>query len=409
MNRFNPLAPHILRNPYPHYAHYRQNAPVHWGEPGDPDTAGTWYLFAHNDVVAALKDVRLGREVWRVNNAIALPINPAFAPLQQMMTQWMILRDPPAHTKLRALMSQAFTPRMVAQAEPNIEASAHALLDAALAHSTSGEMDLIADYARTLPVLVIANVLGVPREDHATFLPWAIALAQAIEFRQTDDVRTQGTAAMQATLAYLHEVIAQRRREPRPDLISGLIQAQENGERLNDEELLGTLTHMMTVGNDPTQHLIGNAVLWLARTPHLLQHVRAHPQDLEPALNELQRYDSSVQATFRFALQDGVIGGQTIRAGEQVALLFGSALRDPAYCAAPDEIRINRANNWLPFGGGIHFCLGAAMARLIGVVALRVLLTRLGDWVLVDNAPDYEERLAVRGVKHLRIQIKEKP
>ncbi|MBC8161667.1 MAG: cytochrome P450, partial [Roseiflexaceae bacterium] len=273
MERYNPFDPSVLPDPYPHYQRLREADPVHWGTPGDLDRDGTWYLFRHAEVLLALKDPRFGRELGRVLPPAELPTVPeAHRPLAEMSQHWMIIRDPPTHTRLRALVTKAFTPRMIERIAPRIAVHAKALLDAKL---PTGRIDLVDDYARPLPVLVIAEILGIPPEDFRLFLPWSIALATTIDLRQTEDVRQRGTQAMVELCDYLRGIIALRRRAPREDLISGLLEAEDQGRKLNEAEVLGMITMLLTAGNDPTMHLISNAVLTLLRHPDQLARLRA--------------------------------------------------------------------------------------------------------------------------------------
>jgi cytochrome P450 len=403
MRRYNPFDPVVLPDPYPHYRWLREHDPVHWGAPGDPDRRGTWYLFRHAEVLPTLKDPRFGREVWRVVPPDAQsPVPEAYRPLAEMSQHWMILRDPPTHTRLRALVNKAFTPRMVEQIVPRIAVHAAALLAEKL---PTGQIDLVADYARPLPVLVIAEILGIPPEDYRLFMPWSIDLAMTIDLRQSDEVRRRGTQAMVELCDYLRGVIALRRRSPRDDLISGLLQAEEHGRRLSEDEVLGMITMLLTAGNDPTMHLISNAVLTLLRHPEQLDRLRNEPDLLETALDELLRYDSCVQMTFRFALEDVVLGGKRLRAGDHVALVLGSALRDPDYCAEPDRLDITRVNNRLAFGLGIHFCLGMALARAEGQTALATLLREVPSFELAAEQLVWHDAAAVRGVVSLPLRF----
>jgi hypothetical protein len=399
MERYNPFDPAALRDPYPYYRRLRAHDPVHWGVPGDPARSGTWYLFRHAEVAPALKDPRFGREIERVTPPEEQPPTPeTYGPLVEMSKHWMIIRDPPTHTRLRALVNKAFTPRMIERVVPRIAAHAEALLDQKL---STGRIDLVADYARPLPVLVIAEILGIPPEDYQRFMPWSIDLATTIDLRQSDEVRRRGTQAMVELCDYLRGIIALRRRAPCDDLISGLLQAEENGRKLSEDEALGMITMLLVAGNDPTMHLISNAVLTLLRHPDQLARLRAEPALLEPALDELLRYDSCVQMTFRFVIEDVTLAGKRLRAGDHVALVLGSALRDPHYCAEPDQLDITRVNNRLAFGLGIHFCLGVALARAEGQVALGALLRRAPAFQLASEDLEWHEAAAVRGVVSL--------
>ena len=398
MERFNPLDPTVLADPYPAYADYRAQEPVHWGMPGDEAAPSTWYLFRYDEAAPALKDPRFGREVGHVKPQP--PVASEFQPLNDMAAHWMILRDPPAHTRLRGLVNKAFTPRVAEHMRPRIALHADRLIDAVIA---SGRMDVIADFARMLPTMIIAEAIGVPSEDCALFLPWSVALAATLEFKPTNDMRRRGTEAMAELCRYLRVLMAQRRDDPRDDLLTALLHAEDEHGALSEDEILGTITLLLTAGNDPTQHLIGNAMLALLRHPAELTWLRTHREAIESATDELLRYDSSVQATFRYALEDIEIGGQHFAAGDHVAILFGSALRDPAYCERPDVLDLTRKNNALPYGFGPHFCLGMPLARAIGQVAVERLITRLPDMALGPQVIAWEERVAVRGVKSLPV------
>lgn len=403
MQRFDPFDRTIVLDPYPHYRRLRAEDPVHWGVAGDPARPGTWYLFRHDDVMATLKDPRFGRELARALPPEDLPPVPdAHRDLALMSEHWMILRDPPTHTRLRGLVNKAFTPRMIQRIVPRIAAHAEQLLAAKL---PTGQIDLIDDYARPLPVLVIAEMLGIPPEDYQLFIPWAAALAKTIDLRQTDDVRLRGTQAITELCDYLRGAIASRRADPRDDLISGMLQAEENGRKLNDDEVLGMITLLFMAGNDPTMHLIGNAALALLRHPELGARLRSQPALIENALDELLRYDSCVQMTFRFVMEDLTLGGKRLRAGDHVALVLGSALRDPAYCPSPDRIDLDRQNNKLAFGLGIHFCLGVALARAEGQTALSTLLRLVPTFELATDTLVWEDAAAIRGVVSLPLAL----
>jgi cytochrome P450 len=384
----------MIADPYPAYRELRESDPVHWGVAGDAHWPGTWYLLAHDDVVAALKDARLGREVWRVLPAM----QPSAQPLDAMKANWMILRDPPQHARLRSVVVKAFTPRVVERMIPRIDALADEVLAPLVQR---GEMNVIADFARVLPVMVIAEMLGVPANERHLFSPYAVTLAAAIEWKQDDDVRQRAEAALESLTAYVNDLFARRRRNPQDDLISALLQANERNA-LSDAELFGNVTILLVAGNDPTMHLIGNAMHALLMQPDKLNQLKHEPALIESAVDELLRYDSSVQMTFRYALEDVLIRDKCIRAGDHIALVFGSALRDAAYCEAPDEIRFNRMNNWLPFGGGIHFCPGNMLARAIGMASLRRLVM-LPNLKLTTHQIEWQDTVAVRGLRSLPV------
>jgi hypothetical protein len=402
MNRYDPYHPAALAWPYPFYHQLRAADPVHWGVSGEAERPGTWYLLRFTDVTAALKDQRLGREAERLIPAAPLAESDDQHAIREITQHWMILRDPPAHTRLRALVNRAFTPRMAEQLEPRIEQIADDLVRAACERGT---IDIIADLARPLPVLVIAEVLGVPPSDHALFLPWALALAATIDLRQTPEVRRRGAEAMAQMVDYLRSVVALRRRAPGDDLLSALLAAEDASGALSEDEVLGTIILLLTAGNDPVTFMIGNFVLTLLDHPATLARLRAEPHLAGQAADELLRYDSSVQMTFRYALEDVAYGGKHIHAGDHLALVFGSALRDPAYTPEPDTLDIDRANNRLPYGLGIHFCLGSALARSQGRIALDTLLRRLPHFEHASETRAWQPAAAVRGVTTLPLLI----
>jgi cytochrome P450 len=394
--RFDPMQPDVIADPYPAYRALRASDPVHWGVAGDAHWPGTWYLLAHDDVVPALRDARLGREVWRVSPAF----EPSAQPLDSMKANWMILRDPPQHARLRAVVVKAFTPRVIERMLPRIDALADELL-APMMHR--GQMDVIADFARVLPVMVIAEMLGVPANERHLFSPHAVTLASAIEWKQDDAVKARCMDALEQLTAYVNDLFARRRRNPQDDLISALLQANDRNA-LSDAELFGNVTILLVAGNDPTMHMIGNAMHALLMQPDKLAQLQGAPASIENAVDELLRYDSSVQMTFRYALEDIEIRGRRIRAGDHLALVFGSALRDAAYCDAPDVIRFDRVNNWLPFGGGIHFCPGNMLARAIGMASLRRLIA-LPDLRLATQQIEWQDTVAVRGLRSLPVRF----
>ena len=309
----------------------------------------------------------------------------------------MVLRDPPVHTRLRALVQRVFTPGMIARLKPKMEAIAGELLDAV---EPQGEMEVISDFAYPLAVIVIAEMLGIPPEDRRLFIPWTKALAAVIEFKQTDDVHEQGSRAVTDLNDYLRDIIAERRRNPRGDLISALV----TGDDISEVELLGTCTQLLFGGNDPVAHLIGNGLLALFRHPDQLEKWRADRSISDSAIDELLRYDSSVQMTFRYAMQDVTLGGKTLRQGDSVAIVFGSANRDAAQFPNPDALDLGRQpNRHMSLGLGIHYCMGAALGRIEGQVAFNLLLSRFPDLALQSDDLKWNETVAVRGLQRLPV------
>ena len=319
----------------------------------------------------------------------------------ELQRRWMLFKNPPDHTRLRGLVHKAFTPRRVEQMRSQIQAITDGLLDRVQA---AGRADLIAELAYPLPVTVIAAMLGVPAEDHAQFHAWSDALAHSLDLTEDPEVYTRASRAAVALTAYLRTIIEQRRRQPQDDLLSALILAEEGGGRLSEDELYATVTLLLVAGHETTVNLIGNGVLALLRHPDQLRRLRDEPGLIRTAVEELLRYDSPVQATSRVARADLEIGGHTIRAGQQVSFLLGAANHDPARFADPTRLDLSRdPNPHLAFGSGIHYCLGAPLARLEGQIAINTLVQRLPGLALAPERPEHRDNYVLRGLRRLRV------
>jgi hypothetical protein len=402
MQRFDPLHPAVLCDPYPTYAQLRVHDPVHWGSAADAGACGCWYVTRFADVAAMLKDPRFGREVDKVLPAHILPpVDPADQPLRQMADWWMILRDPPMHTRLRSVVQRAYTPRRVEALRPAITATAHRLIDAMLAQGPP--LDLLQHFALPFSVQIVAHVLGLPVEDYPHLMPWSRALASVIDLNQSEENRQRSRRTVAELTAYLDAIIASRRHTPQDDLISALLQL-EGDHALSGQELRGDITILLFAGNDPVMHQIGNGVMTLLQHPDQLALLRGQPALWENAVDELLRYDSSVQMTFRYALSNIEWAQKTLRTGDHVALVFGSANRDPALWPEPDRLDLQRSvGQTATFGFGIHYCLGAALARQEGQVALSTLWERLPTLALATDQLEWQPTVAVRGVTRLPI------
>jgi cytochrome P450 len=376
---------------------------VHFGRPASPGPAGTWFLFRHDDVAAALRDARFVREL-----RTALPDRPRpelpdpYRPFWEMASKWILFRDPPDHTRLRALVATAFTPRIVQALAPRIADVAEVLLDEV---EPTGTCDLIRDYAFPLPVIVIAELLGVPGQDRIRFRDWSVALAAAIDLRTSPDVYGRASDATRELTAYLRDIVAERRAEPRDDLVSALITAESESGSLDEEELIAMCILLLVAGHETTVNLIGNGVLALLRHPEQLELLRSRPDLVDNAVEELLRFDSSVQFTFRFAREDIELRGRTIPRGDQVGLILGSANRDPEQFPEPDRLDVTRTPlRHLAFGMGIHFCLGAPLARLEARLALETILRRLPGLRLVEEPLRWREGIGFRGLDALSLR-----
>jgi cytochrome P450 len=327
---------------------------------------------------------------------------PADQPLADVAKGWMILRDPPVHTRLRGLVQGAYTPRRVNALRPQIAQLANRLIDEMLAHGPP--LDLLQHFALPLTIYMTAQMLGLPAADYDRLMPWSRALAAVIDLNQAADVRQRSRQAFAELTDYLQGIITDRRRQPQDDLISVLLQNEGGAQPLTTEELIGSLTHLLFVGNDPVMHTIGMAVITLVRHPAQLALLRANPDLIGNAVDELLRYDSPVQMTFRYALADVELGGKMLRIGDHVALVLGAANRDPACCADPDRLDLTRTPGPVAhFGAGIHYCLGAPLARLEGQIGLAALLERLPALALATEELPWQPTVAVRGVVELPV------
>jgi cytochrome P450 len=316
----------------------------------------------------------------------------------------MLDRDPPDHTRLRGLVSKAFTPRVVERLRPHIQQIVDGLLDRV---ESAGSMDLIESFAYPLPVIVICQMLGVPVEDRERFKQWGLDIARGLDsilLPPDSEVLLRSAASRRALSDYFRELIAKRRASSREDLLSALIAAEEAGDKLSEEELLATCILLLVAGHETTVNLIGNGTLALLRHPDQLQRLREHPELISSAVEELLRYDGPVQRTARIPSEDVTIGGQTIAKGEMVMPFIGAADRDPAQFPDPDRLDIARADNrHIAFGWGIHFCLGAPLARVEGQLAILTLVQRLPKLALATDTPEYRQSLTLRGLTALPV------
>jgi pimeloyl-[acyl-carrier protein] synthase len=389
---FNPMDPEFVADPYPTYHRLRAHDPVHHSP------MGFWVLSRYEDVVAALRDPRFAKE------AIAAFVAARFGVAVPGIGLSMLDRDPPDHTRLRGLVSKAFTPRVVELLRPHIQTIVDGLLDQV---EGSRSMDLIEDYAYPLPVIVICELLGVPVEDRERFKEWGLDIARgldAIWLPPDSEVARRSATSRSALSEYFRGLIAERRGSPRADLLSGLIAAEEAGDKLSEDELLATCILLLVAGHETTVNLIGNGTLALLRHPEELRRLRDNPGLIGSAIEELLRYDGPVQRTARIPSEDVTIGGRTIAKGELVMPFIGAADRDPVQFPDPDRLDITRADNrHIAFGWGIHFCLGAPLARIEGQIAINTLVQRLPKLALATDKPQFRQSLTLRGLSTLPV------
>jgi cytochrome P450 len=364
---------------------------------------GAWAVTSH----AACSSVLRGKQFGKEGQKVVAPEKLSVFPLErgeawELRRSNMLFRDPPDHTRLRSLVSQAFTPRIVERLRPSITAITEHLLDAV---AGQGRMDLVRDFAFPLPVIVIAELLGVPPEHRDQFKAWSTDLTLGLSPGATAEDLDKVLKVIGAMNTYFAGVVEERRRAPRADLISELVRAQEAGDKLSDAELLTTCRLLLTAGHETTVNLIGNGALALLRHPEERAALAADPSLLPNAVEELLRYDSPVQMTTRFAMEDAPLGDKTAKRGDMVVVLVGGANRDPQHFPDPDRLDLRRANahSHLSFGGGIHYCLGAPLARLEGEIAIGALLRRFPKLALGSEELVWRLNPVLRGLQALPV------
>jgi cytochrome P450 len=386
----------FLENPYPALSMLRLMTPA-FHEP----TTDTWVVARYHDVAQLLRDPDYGKDPRkaRVGLPAAVAMNPD--PTEQPS---MLLLDPPDHTRLRGLVNKAFTPRAVEALRPRIEQLAGELLDRV---EGSPGFDVMAAIADPLPVTIIAEMIGVDPGDQERFRAWSHALAANLDALAGDEVRSAAFKAREELAAYFGDEIEEHRRNPRPDLISGLIAAQEGGDSLSTAEMIGTLMLLLVAGNVTTTDLIGNGILALLEHPAELQKLRDDPALITNAVEEMLRYDSPVLGTGRIPLHDVEVGGCPIPKGEVVLVSLAAANRDPECVADPERFDISRdVIRHHSFGAGPHFCLGAPLARLEAPLAISAIVSRFPHLRLDPDRPPARRLLpAFHGLSSLPVLI----
>ncbi|WP_413808239.1 cytochrome P450 [Streptomyces sp. OE57] len=398
---FAPWRPSFVADPYPAYAELRERGRAHWFEP-----SRQWLIPRHADVGALLRDRRLGRTyLHRFGHEefgrTAPP--PEHEPFHTLNDHGMLDLEPPDHTRLRRLVSKAFTPRTVEALVPTIQRLAEELVDSLVA---SGGGDLIETVAEPLPVAVIAEMLGIPPADRPALRPWSADICGMYELSPGEETARRAVRASVEFSAYLRELIEARRKAPGDDLISGLIAAYDEGDRLTEQEMISTCVLLLNAGHEATVNTTGNGWWALFRHPGQLALLRADPDALLPtAVDELLRYDTPLQLFERWVLEDIEVGGTLIPRGSEVALLFGSANRDPARFDRPDTLDLSRTDNpHISFGAGIHYCLGAPLARLELIASFGALLRKAPGLRLVKE-PERGANFVIRGLRELQVEL----
>ncbi len=397
---FAPSDPDFVAHPYDAYAELRRGPRVQH----DPRT-DRWLVARHADVDALLRNRRLGRSYLHVatHAEMGRPEEPPeHAPFWQMIRNGMLDVEPPDHTRLRRLVSRAFTPRTVERLRDTVQAITDRLVDDALAQ---GELDLIATVAEPLPVTVIAELLGVPATDHPLLRPWSADICGMYELDPSEATAAGAVRACQEFGAYLLELSRARRRDPQDDLITALTQVVHAGDALTEDELVGTCVLLLNAGHEATVNVTGNGWWALFRSPDQLARLRADPALVPTAVEELMRWDTPLQLFERWVLEDLEIGGVPVPRGAELGLLFGSANRDPEVFADPDALDVAREPNpHVSFGAGTHFCLGAPLARLELQTSFATLLRRAPRLALVEE-PRWRPGYVIRGLAELRVRV----
>ncbi|MFD7065868.1 cytochrome P450 [Streptomyces sp. NPDC059913] len=397
---FDPWSPAFVADPYPAYAALRATGRVHRFEPTDQ-----WLVPHYADVSALLRDRRLGRTYlhrFTHEEFGRTPPPAAHEPFHTLNGQGLLDLEAPDHTRIRRLVSKAFTPRTVEGLVPTVRRLAAELVDSLV---EAGGGDLLTAVAEPLPVAVIAEMLGIPESDRGLLRPWSAAIVGMFELNPSEETADAAVRASLEFSAYLRELIARRRENPGTDLISALIAAHDEGERLTEQEMVSTCVLLLNAGHEATVNTTVNGWWTLFRHPEQLAALRADHGLLPTAIEELMRYDTPLQMFERWVLDDIEIDGTIVPRGSEVALLFGSANRDPARFAEPDTLDLARRDNpHITFGAGIHFCLGAPLARVELAASFGELLRRAPALRLAAE-PEWNPGYVIRGLKELRVEL----
>ena len=397
-------SPEFLANPYPIFDQMRSNDPIYWSAENS-----YWILTRYSDIASLIQNEnlssnRIGAHAGRMPDEAKKHFRPFFT----AVSSWMLMIDPPDHTRLRGLVNKAFTPRVV----ENMRALVQRLVDDMLAAvKKQGRMDIMIDLANPLPATVIAELLGVPATDQRKFKTWSDDIALALSGIDTagtkDELFALYELAQKSFLAlsdYFMERVVELRRNPQENLLSALAQAEEQGDRLTEDELFANCVLLMIAGHETTTNLIGNGILALLQNPSQREALSSNPDLIVSAVEELLRYDSPVQKMGRIALAEIHVAGKQIKKGELVCFSFAAANRDPEQFESPAQLDITRKpNRHLAFGHGLHYCVGAALARLEGQIAVNSVLRYLPKIQLAHDKLEWYRNFTLRGLKSLPV------
>jgi cytochrome P450 len=396
LREYDPADPAIAADPFPLFRELRAEDPVHYSE-----TLGGWLLTRYADVLWALKEPRLSAD--RITPFMqVLPAEDAerFAELGRSLSLWAVFSDPPRHTRLRALFNKAFTPGEVQRLKAAITRITESLLAEV---GKRGEFDLIQEFAYPLPVLVISEMLGVSADEYQRIKRWSDDVVTFIGLpRKPRSAYEAASESNHHLSTLLRQVISEHRRNPRENLLMSLINARDGADALSEDELVATAVLLVFAAHTNTTHLIGNGILALSRHAEEEERLRAQPELMASAVEEFLRYDGPVQAVRRVVLEDVTLAGKTLRKGELVFMLLNAANRDPAQFEEPESLVLSRRNNrHLAFGFGTHFCVGAALSRLEGQIAIPKVLEAFPRLRVVERPLTWSRSFAFRGLDSL--------
>ena len=398
--RFDPFSPNFHTNPYPIYEWLRDNDPIHWS------FMQAWVITRHRDVEALLKSAQLQVDDLpsRLRQKSQYLKQGNFEALAQTIENWLFFLEPPHHTRLKGLVAKAFSPNTIETMRPAIAQLVDRLLTEVeqKASKQNGVIDIMTDFASPLPAMTVTQILGVPLEDHDKLMRWSYDLFFVFDQPMSlDGYQKQNEIAIEAR-KYMISLM-----ETKPSgLIGQLMAARDSGQQLSQDEILGFCIMLLIVGQETTKSLIGNSILALLQHPQALSELQQNLDLIPAAIEELLRYDSPVQVIARIASEDFGYGGKTIHSGDKVILCLGAANRDREIFSEPDQLNFHRRNYNLPFGGGLHYCLGAALARVQGQIAIKSLIQRfpnLESRDLNNSTLQWRESITLRGLKNLSV------
>ncbi|HEV7967649.1 MAG TPA: cytochrome P450 [Candidatus Acidoferrales bacterium] len=393
----------ILQDPYPTYARLHEQGPLHYLEVGSK--FAVWSIISHAECSSIAKDPRLSAKRAQ-QMLLPLPISrqAEFSELARMLSLWMIFMDPPEHTRLRKLLNKGFSPAAVEGLRPQVEAIVDRMLKP-LQHGS--EVDLMREFANPIPVRIILEMLGIPQDLNETFVEWSRAIAV---FRGSPDRTVEHARAAQDALIgltdFFRKAVADRRRNKGNDLISLLIDIEEEGEVLTEEELYAQCIALLFAGHETTRNLIGNGMYTLLKHPQETAELRENPEMIRTTVEEILRYESPVQLTARVLKEEIEVCGQRIPKGWTILCMLGAANRDPKQFKQPNEVNLKRLNNQhLAFSAGPHFCIGSQLARLEGQIAILNLVQRFPEMKLAGPRPEWASTFGLRGLQSLSVVL----